>query len=263
MTAQNSIKSHPFSEENFLRAAQWIIPILLVTLWVISKASASFKLQLLPSPVSVIHRTVDMFTDGTLVDYVFVSARRAFTGLIIGSVLGYVLGMITGLNKTFNAFLNTTVQMLRTIPMLAYQPIMIIFLGIGDELIVFMVSMGVFFSMYLNTYAGVQGLDKGLDEMARVYGFTRREYFFDVVLPGSLPNVLVGVRIALGSMWMMLIAAESVSGNSGLGYMAARAREYLQMDRIFMILFIYAFFGKMSDTIATSLENYFLRWRKT
>ena len=240
---------------------QWLIPLLLILLWIVAKYKGGYKLQLLPTPIEVIQRTIEMFTDGTLTDYVLVSARRAFTGLFFGAVLGYFLGMLTGVSKVANVFLNTTIQMFRTIPMLAYQPVLIIFMGIGNTLAIFMVSMGVFFAMYLNTYAGVQGLDKGLDEMASVYGFTRREYFFDIVLPGSMPNVLVGVRIALGSMWMMLIAAESVTGDSGLGYMASHAREFLQMDKIFLVLFIYAFFGKMSDVIARALEKHFLRWR--
>ena len=240
---------------------QWLLPIALIILWIVAKYKGGFKLQLLPTPIEVIQRTFEMFTDGTLKDYVLVSARRAFTGLFFGAALGYFLGMLTGISGIANTLLNTTLQMFRTIPMLAYQPILIIFMGIGDTLAIFMVSLGVFFAMYLNTYSGVQGLEKGLDEMARVYGFSKKEYFFDIVLPGSLPSVLVGIRIALGSMWMMLIAAESVTGDSGLGYMAAHAREFLQMDKIFLVLFIYAFFGKMSDVIATALEKHFLRWR--
>lgn len=249
------------AEDRKMRGVQWLIPLLLIVLWILAKYRGGYKLALLPTPVAVVRRAVEMIADGTLWEYVLVSTRRAFSGLIIGTLIGYFLGMLTGINKIANLFLNTTVQMFRTIPMLAYQPLLIIFLGIGDELIIFMVSMGVFFSMYLNTWSGVKNLDKGLDEVAKVYGFTKREYFFDVVLPGSLPQVLVGFRIALGSMWMMLIAAESVAGDSGLGYMASHAREYLQMDKIFLVLFIYAFFGKMSDVIATALEKHFLRWR--
>lgn len=242
-------------------ALQWLLPLILVILWISARYLGGYKMQLLPTPISVVTRTVSMLKDGTLQGYILVSAKRAILGLIFGTVAGYFLGMICGMSKICNALLNTTIQMFRTIPMLGYLPVLIIFLGIGDTLKIFMVSMGVFFNMYLNTYGGVQGIDKDIMEMAQVYGFSKKEIFVHVILPGSMPSVLIGFRIALGSMWMMLIAAETVAGDSGLGYMTTQAREFLQMDKIFLVLFIYAFLGKLSDLIATGLEHHFLKWR--
>lgn len=240
---------------------QWVLPALIVLLWILATFSSDYKLRLLPSPYSVIMRAVQMIVDGTIWQYVIISTRRAVIGLIFGATLGYLFGMINGMSKISNAILNTTVQMFRTVPIFGLLPILIIYLGIGEEFKIFIVALGVFFPMYLNTYGGVKTIDPKLLEMSKVYGFSKWQLFTNVILPGSLQSVLVGVRISLGAMWMMLIAAEMVGTDAGIGYMAMQARELMQMDIVFLSLFIYAFLGKLSDVIATLLEKRFLRWR--
>lgn len=241
---------------------QWILPILIIVLWVLATFSDDFKLKLLPSPYAVAKRAIDMSVDGSLWSYIWISSRRAIIGLIIGAVLGYFLGLLNGISKIANAFLNTSLQMFRTVPVLGLLPLLIIYLGIGEKLKIFMVALGVFFPMYLNTYGGVKTIDEGLFEMSKVYGLSKFKLFTQIILPGSLQAVLVGVRISLGSMWLMLIAAETIAADAGIGYMAVQARELMQMDKVFFSIFIYAILGKISDLIATSLENRFLCWRK-
>lgn len=240
---------------------QWLIPAFVVLLWILSTFSNNYKLKLLPSPYQVIIRAIQMIGDGTIWQYIAISTQRALFGLLFGATLGYLLGMINGMSKVLNAILNTTIQMFRTVPILGLMPVLIIYLGIGEEFKVFVVALGVFFSMYLNTYGGVKTIDKKLIEMSKVYGFNKWQLFINVIFPGSLQSVLVGFRMSLGGMWMMLIAAEMVGTDSGLGYMASQARELMQMDIVFLSLFIYAFLGKLSDVIATLLEKRFLRWR--
>jgi sulfonate transport system permease protein len=241
---------------------QWILPAVIVLLWILATMSEDFKLKLLPSPVSVIKRMVSMVQSGELWEYTVVSARRAFAGLLIGGITGYLLGMLNGMSKAVNAVMNTTFQMLRTIPILAMLPVFIIYLGIGEALKITVVAYGVFFPMYLNTYGGVRTIDSRLIEMSKVYGFTKMKLFKDIILPGSMQNVLVGVRISLGSMWLILVAAEMIGTEAGLGYMATRARELMQMDKVFLVVFIYAILGKLSDLAAVLLEKRFLRWNR-
>lgn len=248
--------------DKLIPVLQWILPVLIIILWVLATFSDDFKLRLLPSPYAVGVRIVSMMRDGSIWIYILVSARRALIGLVIGASLGYFFGMINGMSKIANAFLNTTLQMLRTVPVLALLPLLIIYLGIGERLKVFMVALGVFFPMYLNTYGGVKTIDDGLFEMSRVYGLNRLQLFTQIILPGSLQAVLVGVRISLGGMWLILIAAETVASDAGIGYMAAQARELMQMDKVFFSIIIYAALGKLSDMVASSLEKRFLRWRK-
>ena len=246
--------------EKWQPVIQWILPAVIVLLWILATMSSDFKMRLLPSPVSVIKRAGSMIASGELWQYTIISARRAFAGLLIGGVLGYLFGMLNGMSKTINAVMNTTFQMLRTIPILAMLPVFIIYLGIGEALKITVVAYGVFFPIYLNTYGGVRSIDGRLIEMSKVYGFSKMKLFKDVILPGSFQSVLVGIRTALGAMWLILVAAEMVGTEAGLGFMATNARELMQMDKVFLSVFIYAILGKLSDLTAVLLEKRFLRW---
>jgi sulfonate transport system permease protein len=189
-----------------------------------------------------------------------VSAGRALTGFVLGGVIGFLLGLVNGVSKTSERLLDTTVQMVRTIPILALMPLIILWFGIGEESKVVMVALGVFFPLYLNTFHGIRNIDQGLVEMARVYGFSPWERFIHVILPGALPSILVGLRFSLGIMWLVLIVAEMVAANSGIGYRAIQARELMQMDVVLVTIVVYALLGKGSDVAAQGLERWLLAW---
>ncbi|WP_215202727.1 ABC transporter permease subunit, partial [Escherichia coli] len=112
----------------------------------------------------------------------------------------------------------------------------------------------------LNTYHGIRGIDPGLLEMARSYGLSGFALFRQVILPGALPSILVGVRFALGFMWLTLIVAETISASSGIGYLAMNAREFLQTDVVVLAILLYAVLGKLADLAARGLERVWLRW---
>lgn len=240
----------------------WLVPILVIILWYYETLPGK-NTTLLPPPYKVLQRTDMMIRDGSLWEYISISAVRAGKGLFLGGMIGLVLAFATGLFKVLNLALYTTVQMLRTIPILAIISLMIIWFGIGEEVKVYMVAFGVFFPIYINTYHGIKSIDKGLMEMGRVYGLKRIKIFADIILPGTLPSMLVGFRLSLGTMWLVLIAAEQIATDAGIGYMAMTARELLQMDKIVLAIILYAILGKLSDVAATSLEKLLIRWRET
>ena len=124
----------------------------------------------------------------------------------------------------------------------------------------FLVSLGVFFPIYLNTFYGIRQVDHGLIEMAQSYGLNRWALFRDVILPGALPSILVGLRFALGIMWLTLIIAETIAAISGIGLMTTEAREFMQTDVMMLSIILYAVFGKLADLIARGLERRLLRW---
>jgi sulfonate transport system permease protein len=150
--------------------------------------------------------------------------------------------------------------MLRNVPHLAMIPLVIIWFGIDEEAKVFLVAVGVMFPMYLNTYHGIRTVDKGLIEMAKVYGLGRFALFRRVILPGALSSVMVGLRYALGIMWLTLIVAETISASSGIGYMTMNAREFLQTDVVVLGIIIYALLGKLADILTRALERRLLAW---
>ncbi|OPX43072.1 putative aliphatic sulfonates transport permease protein SsuC [Ruminiclostridium hungatei] len=240
----------------------WLVPILVIILWYYETLPGK-NTTLLPVPDKVLQRTVTMIEDGSLWEYISISAIRAGKGLLLGGMVGLILAFATGLSKILNLALNTTIQMLRTIPILAIISLMIIWFGIGEEVKVYMVAFGVFFPIYINTYHGIKSIDKGLMEMGRVYGLKPIKIFADIILPGTLPSMLVGFRLSLGTMWLVLIAAEQIATDAGIGYMAMTARELLQMDKIVLAIILYAILGKLSDVAATFLEKILIRWRET
>ncbi len=145
-------------------------------------------------------------------------------------------------------------------PHLALIPLVILWFGIDESAKIFLVALGTLFPIYLNTYHGIRGIDPGLLEMARSYGLSGFALFRQVILPGALPSILVGVRFALGFMWLTLIVAETISASSGIGYLAMNAREFLQTDVVVLAILLYAVLGKLADLAARGLERVWLRW---
>jgi sulfonate transport system permease protein len=156
--------------------------------------------------------------------------------------------------------MDSSVQMVRTIPHLAMIPLVIMWFGIGETSKLFLVSLGVAFPIYLNTFHGIRSVDPGLVEMGKVYGLKGFLLFAKVILPGALANILLGIRFSLGIMWLSLIVAETIAADSGIGYMATHAREFMQMDVVVLCVILYALLGKLSDLIAKYFENRWLKW---
>jgi len=149
---------------------------------------------------------------------------------------------------------------LRNVPHLALIPLVILWFGIEEEAKLFLVALGVFFPVYANTLHGVRSVDPQLIEMARSYGMPRADLFARVILRGALPSIFVGLRYALGIMWLTLIVAETIAAQSGIGYMAMQAREFFSVDVVVLSILIYAALGKLADVIARALERYCLAW---
>ncbi len=143
---------------------------------------------------------------------------------------------------------------------LALIPLVILWFGIDESAKIFLVALGTLFPIYINTWHGIRNIDRELVEMARSYGLSGMPLFIHVILPGALPSIMVGVRFALGLMWLTLIVAETISANSGIGYLAMNAREFLQTDVVVVAIILYALLGKLADVSAQLLERLWLRW---
>ncbi|PRX42573.1 sulfonate transport system permease protein [Planifilum fimeticola] len=239
----------------------WSLPVTLVILWQLLGQIGWISSRTLPEPTGVIEAAVRLAASGELFRYIGDSTFRALWGLLIGGSIGLALGFLNGLFPVAERLLDTTVQMLRNIPHLALIPLAILWFGIGEEVKLFLVALGVFFPIYLNTYHGIRSVDPGLIEMAKVYGLRGWTLLRKVILPGALPSVLVGVRYSLGIMWLTLIVAETISSDTGIGYMAMNAREFMQMDVVVLSILLYALLGKLADVLARGLEKRCLRWR--
>ena len=238
----------------------WLVPGLLVMGWQILSVAGFIPSRILPAPTAIAQAGFHLAQTGELWTHLSVSAARAGAGFLIGGSLGLIFGVLTGLLKRAELLLDSSFQMLRNIPPLAMIPLVILWFGIGEEARVFLVALGVFFPVYLNTFNGIRSIDPGLLEMGKVYGLSNWQIITDIVLPGATPSILVGVRFSLGVAWIILIVGEQIAANSGIGYLAMNAREFMQTDIIVFSILLYALLGKFSDSLARQLEYKLLPW---
>ncbi|NOU98986.1 ABC transporter permease subunit [Paenibacillus planticolens] len=238
----------------------WVIPILILLLWQVFGLTGWLSQRILPTPWEVVKALYGVIKDGTIFEYVAVSTKRAFLGFLIGGSIAFVIGLLNGIFPIAERYIDSSVQMVRTIPHLAMIPLVIMWFGIGETSKLFLVSLGVAFPIYLNTFHGIRSVDPGLIEMGKVYGLKGFSLFAKVILPGALANILLGIRFSLGIMWLSLIVAETIAADSGIGYMATHAREFMQMDVVVLCVILYAVLGKLSDLIAKFFENRWLKW---
>lgn len=242
------------------RLAPWALPVALLAIWQLAVELGWLSSRILPAPSAVVEAGYHLVLSGELWHHLAISTWRAAVGFVIGGAIGLALGLITGLSQWGERFLDSSVQMIRNVPHLALIPLVILWFGIDESAKIFLVALGTLFPIYLNTYHGIRNIDPGLLEMARSYGLSGFALFRQVILPGALPSILVGVRFALGFMWLTLIVAETISANAGIGYLAMNAREFLQTDVVVLAILLYAVLGKLADLAARGLERVWLRW---
>ncbi|MCX6049577.1 MAG: ABC transporter permease subunit [Chloroflexi bacterium] len=238
----------------------WALPLTILVVWHVLVQVGVITPRILPAPVAILRAAIRLAASGELLQGIAISALRALTGLLVGGGIGLLLGLMNGMFPRSEKLLDTTLQMLRTVPNLALVPLVILWFGIGDGARLFLIAEGVLFSMYINTFHGIRQVDPGLIEMGRAYGLSTRELFWEVILPGALPSILLGLRVALGVMWLTLIIAETIAADSGIGHMANQAREFMRTDVMVFAIILYALLGKLADVIARALEGRLLQW---
>ncbi len=246
---------------DFKQLLPWLIPIALIGLWQLAGSLGWISTKLLPTPLAVLQDGISLWQSGELPQNLGISLYRALVGFALGSAVGFFFGMLNGLSKTARALFDSTIQMLRNIPHLSLIPVVIILFGIGESAKISLVTVGVMFPIYINTFHGITRVDPELIEMGQAYGLSKREMLTKIVFPGALPTILVGIRYALGVMWTTLIVAETISSTSGVGYMATNAQEFMNMKTVLLCIVIYALLGKVSDLIAKLLEDICLEWQ--
>lgn len=244
------------------RITPWLLPAALIVAWELASRSGLLSARILPEPAAVLAAFWQLLRSGELAHHGGVSAARAFSALAVGGGLGLLLGLLTGTWRQAESLLDTTLQMLRNIPALALIPLVILWFGIDEAAKLVLVAVGVFFPVYLNTFHGIRNVDRDLIEMARSYGLSGWRLYTQVILPGALPSILVGLRFSLGLMWVLLIVAETLSAQAGIGYLTMNAREFLQTDIVLVGILLYALLGKLADVLARALERAWLPWHK-
>ena len=237
------------------------VPLALVALWQLVSATGLVSAQAVPSPAAVAASFWQLAITGQLGINILVSLQRVAIGLGIGVIVGTAMALAAGLSRLGEEAIDSTVQMVRTLPHLALIPLMIMWFGIGETPKLTLIALGATFPIYLNLFAGIRGADRKLREAAGTLGLSRAETIVHVVLPAALPAFLVGLRQAFGIAWITLVVAEQINASAGIGYLVMNARDFLRTDIIFVGLAIYALLGLLTDQSVRFLEHHLLAWR--
>ena len=248
----------------------WLRPISLlvvVGLWQLLSATGVLPPEKLGSPVTIGHTAYTLITTnsptyGTLQASLLVSAERWGIGLCVGVAIAVLLAVASGLSRIGEYAFDPVLNAARSIPLLGLLPLFIVWFGIGDMPKILIVVLGALFPMYVNTFAGIRGVDPKLGELGKVLGLSRWELVRHVVLPGSLPSALTGLRLSVVGSLLALVVGEQINANAGLGFMIDTAEQFLANNIIMVCLFMYAILGLLADGLVRLLERRALAWRR-
>ena len=237
-------------------------PVLLVVLWQILSSTGIFDARTVPPPTRVVRTAWTLVADGSFQQHLTASLLRVGYGLVFGIALGLVLALVSGLSRVGENFVDANMEVLRAVPNFALVPLLIVWFGISEVPKILLIALAVAVAVYINTFSAIRSVDAGLVEAARSFGAGRAEMIYRVILPGSLPGFLVGLRLALTASWLSLIFAETINAKRGLGRMMTDAREYFQIDVVFVLIAVYAGLGLVSILVVRFLEGRLLTWRR-
>jgi NitT/TauT family transport system permease protein len=257
-----------------------VVPVLAIGVWQWVAVNHWVNEQVLPAPLDVARKwlayllPLQEFKDytgggrwawafsGELVLDSLSSLYRVLVGFAIGAGLALPLGLAMGASRAMYAWFNPLVQLLRPIPPIAYIPLSILWFGLGNPPALFLISLGAFFPVLMNTIAGVRQVDGIYLRAARNLGASGSTLFLRVILPAAVPYILTGMRIGVGTAFIVVIVAEMIAVNNGLGFRILEAREYFWSDKIIAGMITIGLLGLAIDAAMNTLNNYLLRWHR-
>jgi ABC-type nitrate/sulfonate/bicarbonate transport system permease component len=202
----------------------------------------------------------DLLVSGELFAQLVPSLLRMFTGYFIGAMLGIFLGLLMGTVRFFYNLLEPITELLRPIPSPAYLPIVILFLGIDDEMKIFMIAFASLFPVLLNTYSGVRGVDPIQLQTARTFGVTSYKLLWRIILPASSPYIFTGMRVSLAVALIVMVLSEMVAASSGIGYFILGAQRGFKIREMFAGVMTLAVVGYILNCLFLLIESRVLAW---
>jgi sulfonate transport system permease protein len=248
---------------NLDAAIPWLLPLGILALWQLSLSFGLFKAHQLPPPLTALTTAWDQLVQGKLQGHILATLGRVFGGFLIGSTAALMFGTAVGLLRTVDKAVDPTLQAVRTVPTLAWAPLLLLWLGIDEAPKLTLVAIGAFFPLYVNLVAGVRGVDRKLVEVGRIYNLSWWAIARRIVLPASLPSLLTGLRLGLSQAWLFVVVAELIAATRGLGFMLTDSQNLSRVDLMIVAMLCLATFGKLSDMALRAIEDRLLSWRDT
>ncbi|MCG2578291.1 ABC transporter permease [Dechloromonas sp. XY25] len=262
--------------KNFAHGA--LVPVLVLILWEACSRAGLFSAVVMPAPSAVAAKwwayllpaqqpvegqsTLTWLLSGEMLHDAYSSLFRVIAGFLIGAGLALPLGLMMGASTRVYALFNPLMQILRPIPPIAYIPLAILWFGLGNPPSFFLIAIGAFFPVLMNTIAGVRQVDGIYLRAARNLGVNQWTMFTRVILPAATPYILAGVRIGIGTAFIVVIVSEMIAVNDGLGFRILEAREFMWSDKIIAGMITIGLLGLAIDTAVSRLNNHLLRWHR-
>lgn len=236
-----------------------VVPVLVVGLWAVVTATGAVPAHLLPAPLDVVRAGVQLAEQGILGQYVAISLQRVLLGFALGATVGLVLGAVVGLSRIGRLLLAPTAGAFRTVPSLAWVPLLLLWMGINEDSKVTLVTIGAMFPVYTTVAGALRHVDPHLVEAGRAFGLTRIPLLVTVQLPAVLPAVVSGLRLALAQSWLFLVAAELLAASMGLGYLLTESSSNGRVDRVLLAIVLLAVLGAVTDAVVGLVERVLVR----
>ncbi|MEI6825072.1 MAG: ABC transporter permease [Desulfuromonadales bacterium] len=238
------------------------MPLLLLIVWESVCRAGLVSPIMLPSPSAIVIKWLEWLRSGELLVDVLGSLGRVTGGFLLGAGLALPLGLFMGSSPRTYEYFNPIIQVLRPIPPIAWIPMSILWFGLGNPPAIFLISLGAFFPVLMNTISGVQNVDSIYLRAARNLGAGRSAMFRRVILPAATPYILTGIRIGIGTAFIVVIVSEMIAVNNGLGYRILEAREFMWSDKIIAGMVTIGLLGLAIDQMMNALNTYLLRWHR-
>ena len=240
-------------------AAGALLPLLILAAWQLSTATGLVPAYRLPGPLSVVRAGIDLVERGELGLHVAISTQRVLIGFAAGSGIGLAVAAVVGLTRLGDALLSPTLAALRAVPSLAWVPLLILWLQIGEESKITLIAIGAFFPVFTTVAAALRHIDPQLVEAGRCFGLHGWSLFRTVQLPAVIPSVVSGLRLALAQAWLFLVAAELIASSIGLGFLLNDSQQTGRVDRILLAIVLLALLGSLTNALLGLAEKKLLR----
>ena len=240
-------------------AAGAAIPLALLVAWQLATTTGLVPAYRLPEPLTVLTAGIQLAEDGALWLHIAISIQRVLIGFAIGSLIGLAVAAIVGLSRAGDAFLNPILAALRAVPSLAWVPLLILWLQIGEESKITLIAIGAFFPVFTTVASALRHIDPHLVEAGRCFGLKGLSLFRTVQLPAVVPAVVSGLRLALAQAWLFLVAAELIASSMGLGFILNDSQQNGRVDRILLAIVLLALLGSLTNALLGLAEKKLLR----
>ncbi|MCX5401813.1 ABC transporter permease [Streptomyces sp. NBC_00102] len=236
-----------------------LVPVGILVAWHTAARSGAYSPSQLPEPLAVARAARVLWERGELPHHVAISVQRVLLGFAAGAGAGLVLGGLVGLSTAVRRLLGPTIQALRAVPSLAWVPLLLLWLGIGETPKITLVAVGAFFPVYTTVASALDHADPGLRELGHAYGRRGPALLAQVLIPAAAPSVLAGLRLGLAQGWLFLVAAELIASSMGLGFLLIDSQNTGRTDILLLAIVLLALLGKATDAVLGAVERAVVR----